>query len=177
MHESSPSEAHASPLLLRRFQPGDEPALLRVHRSAILLIASRHYTLAQIQAWAPPDPDPAQWRERMHLLKPFVALLGGEIVGYADLQGNGHIVHCFVSGHHPRRGIGGALMQRIHEEAAALQLGQLTAHVSLAAEGFFGHFGFEVVERQTPVVRGVALANALMRKPLRPASGVGERVP
>lgn len=168
MHESSPSEAHASPVLLRRFQPGDEPALLRVHRSAILLIASRHYTLAQIQAWAPPDPDPVQWRERMHLLKPFVALLGSEIVGYADLQANGHIVHFFVSGHHPRRGIGGALMQRVHEEAATLQLGQLTAHVSLAAEAFFRRFGFDVVERNAMPVRGVSLPNALMRKRLPP---------
>jgi putative acetyltransferase len=36
--------------------------------------------------------------------------------------------------------------------------------VSLSAQAFFEHFGFHVVERRSPVIRGVALDNALMRK-------------
>jgi putative acetyltransferase len=71
-----------------------------------------------------------------------------------------------VSGFHSRRGIGSALMQCVHEEAHALGITELTANVSLTAEPFFRHHGFDVVERRKPVIRGVTLANALMRKVL-----------
>lgn len=100
-------------------------------------------------------------------MQPFVAEQGGEIVGYADVQPNGYIDHFFVSGRHARQGIGQRLMQRIHQEADALGLTELTSHVSKTAEPFFLRNGFEVVERQLPVRRGVVLQNAVMRKVLR----------
>lgn len=59
-------------------------------------------------------------------------------------------------------------MARIHEEARSLGLTELRSHVSKTAEPFFALHGFEVVERRFPVLRGVTLQNALMRKELRP---------
>lgn len=153
--------------MIRRFKPGDEAALLDVYRSAIHLIAAQDYTAEQIQAWAPADMDADSWARRMREIQPFVAEQGGEIVGYADLQQNGYIDHFFVSGRHPRQGIGRRLMQRIHQEANALGLTELTSQVSKTAEPFFLLHGFEVVERQFPVRRGVVLQNAMMRKVLR----------
>ena len=91
---------------------------------------------------------------------------GDEIVGYADLQDGGYIDHFFVSGHHPRRGIGSMLMDRIHEVAGARGLTQLTSDVSRTAEPLFRRYGFVVVERKEPVVRGVVVPNASMRKDL-----------
>jgi putative acetyltransferase len=166
-----PSDTPLSTTLrTRRFQAGDESALFRVHRSAIESIASRDYSPEQIRAWMPTFEERDAWAQRVRALAPFVALDGEEVVGYADLQADGLIDHFFVSGHHPRRGIGALLMRRLHEEAAALGLQALHAHVSLSAEAFFRRFGFEVVERRLPVRRGLALPNALMRKRL----GVGE---
>ncbi len=169
---TAPTEALAlPPWRIRRFQPGDEPGLYAVHCSAIEGIASRDYTPEQIRAWLPEDGELASWAQRVRGLAPFVALDGEEIVGYADLQADGLIDHFFVSGHRPGRGIGALLMRRIHEEAGLLGLSGLHAHVSLSAEAFFRRFGFEVVERRTPVRRGLALPNALMRKRLPPGEG------
>ncbi len=166
----------SSTLRTRRFRAGDEFALFHVHRSAIQSIASRDYTPEQIQAWLPEEGERDAWAQRVRALAPFVALDGDRIVGYADLQANGLIDQFFVSGQHPRRGIGAALMWRVHEEAALLGLSELHAHVSLSAEAFFRRFGFEVVERRLPVRRGLALPNALMRKRLPPgANSQGER--
>lgn len=163
-----------SPRRVRRFQVGDEPALFAVHRSAIALIASRDYTAEQIRAWLPEDRELESWAQRVRALAPFVACDGEEVVGYADLQADGLIDHFFVSGHHPRRGIGTLLMRRIHEEAALMGLSELHAHVSLSAEPFFRRCGFEVIERRLPVRRGVTLPNALMRKCLpSPADATG----
>jgi len=151
---------------IRLFRYGDEPALFAVYHSAIHQIASRDYSPEQINAWAPADLDHELWAQRMRGINPFIAELGSEIVGYADIQPNGYIDHFFVSGFHPRRGIGRALMNRIHTEAEQGQIEQLTSNVSLTAQPFFAHFGFEIVEQRQPILRGVTLPNALMRKNL-----------
>jgi putative acetyltransferase len=152
---------------IRRFELGDESALLDVFHSSIHLVAARDYTEQQLSAWAPDSLDQGLWALHMQALAPFVVEEGGRIIGYADLQRSGYIDHFFVAGEHARRGIGRLLMERIHQEARTLGLSQLTAQVSLSAEPFFLHFGFQVVERRTPVLRGVTLDNALMCKHLR----------
>jgi putative acetyltransferase len=157
---------------VRRFKFGDEPALFRVFHSAVRIVAARHYTQAQVVAWAPDDLDPALWCARMRSIAPFVVEAGNEIVGYADVQASGTIDHFFVSAWHQRQGIGAMLMQRIHAEAAALGICQLTSDVSRTAEPFFSRFGFAVVERRLPERRGVVIPNALMQKAL--SRGAGE---
>ena len=151
---------------IRRFKCGDEAALFRVHVTAIHEIASRDYSPEQIEAWAPTDTDMVMWADRMRVLRPFVAELDGEIVGYADLQPHGLIDYFYVSGDHPRQGIGTRLMARIHEEAKTLGLTRLTSHVSRTAEPFFALHGFQMIKRGFPVRREVMLENALMRKAL-----------
>ena len=151
-------------LHIRRHKEGEERALFEVYYSAVHLIASRDYTPAQIQAWAPRDLDPLLWERTIRDLKPFVAELDGRIVGYGDLQSNGYIDHFFVSGNYPRRGIGAMLMKRLINEATARGIREMTADVSRTAQPFFGTFGFEVVEQRYPVIRGVELPNALMRR-------------
>lgn len=166
---------------IRRFQIGDETSLFRVYFSAVHLVASRDYSAQQVQAWAPADLDMDLWAARMREIRPFVAEMDGEVVGYADVQRNGYMDHFFVSGTHGRQGIGRRLMQRIHEEAMSLGLTELTSDVSKTAEPFFIHHGFQVVERRFPVRRGVTLQNALMRKLLARSDGStpsrGERAP
>ena len=152
---------------IRRFRPGDEAALFNVYFTAIHEVASRNYSPEQVEAWAPADLDTDLWANRVRGIRPYVVELGGEIVGYADLQPDGYVDHFFVSGAHPRQGIGTRLMARIHEEARSLGLTELTSDVSTTAEPFFALHGFKVVERRFPVLRGVTLQNALMRKELR----------
>jgi putative acetyltransferase len=49
-------------------------------------------------------------------------------------------------------------------EATALGIPEMTADVSRTAGPFFEKFGFEIVEQRFPVVRGVEIPNALMRR-------------
>lgn len=151
-------------MLIRHFCEGDEAALFQVFYSAIREIASRDYTRAQIEAWAPKDPDCTAWKMRIRSINPFVAVLDGHIVGYADIQASGYIDHFFVSGFHPRQGIGQQLMDRLVQEATDLKYDELTSHVSKTAEGFFIRNGFVVIERRHSLSRGVELPNALMRR-------------
>lgn len=153
-------------MMIRQFITGDEIALFRVFFSAVHEVASRDYTAEQVNAWAPTDIDQQLWANHMRDLCPFVVEIDKEIVGYADLQPDGYIDHFFVSGAYARQGVGTLLMKRIHEEARRLGLKQLTSNVSKTAEPFFIRQGFEVVERKSPVLRGVVLQNAFMCKNL-----------
>jgi putative acetyltransferase len=149
---------------IRRFNPGEEPALFEIYHSAIHLIARRDYTEEQVNAWAPSNLDHGVWANHIRSINPFVAEIDGTPVGYADVQENGYIDHFFVSGRHPRQGIGRSLMEALEAEARRLELSELTSDVSRTAQPFFQRFGFVVVEQRMPVIRGVELPNALMRK-------------
>jgi putative acetyltransferase len=151
-------------MLVRRFNPGEESALFEICHLAIHLIASRDCTAEQINAWAPPNLDEELWLRRMRGINPFVAEIEGQLVGYVDVQEHGYIDHFFVSGRHPRRGIGRSLMKVIESEAKRLGVTELTSDVSRTAQPFFERFGFQVVEQRVPVIRGVEVPNALMRK-------------
>jgi putative acetyltransferase len=152
---------------VRRFRFGDEVALFHVFFTAVHEVAAHDYTPEQIDAWAPADLDTEEWTERVRRNRPFVAEHDGEVVGYADIQSGGYIDQFFVSGAHPRQGIGTMLMERVFQEAESLGLTELTADVSKTAEPFFLRHGFQVVERRFPVRRGVTLQNSLMRKKLK----------
>ena len=155
---------------LRAFRPGDEPALRAVYTSAIRQVACRDYAPAQVDAWAPLEwdaQDVVDWGVRMQGIQPFVAELDGVVAGYADLQPNGYIDHFFVAGDAGGQGVGGALMRHILAQAEARGLAELTSDVSLTAQPFYAHFGFEIVERRFPAIDGVTLENALMRRTLR----------
>ena len=149
---------------IRRYKPGEEPALFEIFYSAIHLVASSDYTAEQIEAWAPRDLDPIQWERKIRAINPFVAEWNGVPVGYADIQSSGYIDHFFVSGKHSRRGIGSLLMKRLFGEAKRLNAPILTSDVSRTAQPFFKKFGFIIMEQRYPECFGVIVPNALMRR-------------
>jgi putative acetyltransferase len=149
---------------IRRYVAGEESSLFGIYFTAIHLVASHDYTPEQVHAWAPRDLDVDLWARKMREISPFVADLNGELVGYADVQSNGYIDHFFVSGKHPRRGIGTLLMKKILAEAASLGIPLLTSNVSRTAQPFFQRFGFVIAEKRNSEIRGVVVPNALMRR-------------
>ena len=153
-------------MLIRAFSVGGEPDLRQVFHSAIHGIAIRDYTPEQVNAWAPQFVDPALWADRMRGIAPFVVEHDGKPIAYADIQPAGYIDHFFVSALFARQGLGSKLMQRVHDEAALKGIHVLTSNVSLTAQPFFKHWGFSIVEERQPVVRGVVIPNALMKKEL-----------
>jgi putative acetyltransferase len=159
-------ESWVKHMLVRNFKVGDEAALHQVFLSAIHGIAINDYTLEQVEAWAPRNLDPVLWADRMRGIAPFVAELDGNPIGYADLQVSGYIDHFFVSVPFAGQKVGSKLMHRIHEEATIKGIRLLTPDVSRTAQPFFKHWGFEVIEERRPVMRGVVIPNALMKKEL-----------
>jgi putative acetyltransferase len=153
-------------VVIRRYEPGDADGLRAVFVSSVHDLARRDYTPAQRDAWAPGEHDAGAWARRLAANRPFVAVVGGDLAGFADVQPDGSIDMIFVAGPHAGRGVGSALMERLHVEARSLEIVRLWSHVSRTAEPFFARRGFVVEARQVVTVRGVELANARMSKVL-----------
>lgn len=152
-------------VILRPFRPADVPGLFALFRDTVQRVNGRDYSPPQVAAWAPAEPDPARWAtlaERFAV----VAEIGGQAVGFADLEPDGHVDRLFVHADRQGRGVGTALMRSVVAEGGRLRLPRLFAEVSVTARPFFARHGFVVLAEQQVVVRGVALTNYRMEQRL-----------
>ncbi len=134
-----------------------------VFYSSVHTLAAAFYTPEQLQAWAPAVDDPQQWRARLERNRPWVAVLEGQVAGFADLQASGFIDHFFVAAASAGRGVGTRLMAHVQQQARQQAIGVVVADVSLAAQGFFARAGFGVVARQEVCLRSQTLTNIHMQ--------------
>ncbi|PIB12591.1 GNAT family N-acetyltransferase [Vibrio rotiferianus] len=153
-------------LEIRRFESGDEETLRTLFYYTVRKICINDYTDAQVSAWAPNIYVADDWNKKIALLNPFIVLLDGQVVGYADLQPDGYVDHFFCHWQHQGKGVGTALMQQLIAEGARNFNHRLYANVSLTAKPFFERHGFIVAKQQSVDIRGQTLTNFLMEKDL-----------
>jgi GNAT superfamily N-acetyltransferase len=95
------------------------------------------------------------WAKKFSRTKPLVAVVEGEIVGFAEFESNGHI-DCFFC-HHDwiGKGVGSALMKEILQRAKNDHIHHIFSEVSITARQFFEKNGFKVVAGHTTVRNGI----------------------
>ncbi|VTR94258.1 acetyltransferase : Glr3142 protein OS=Gloeobacter violaceus (strain PCC 7421) GN=glr3142 PE=4 SV=1: Acetyltransf_10 [Gemmata massiliana] len=155
----------SAPIRLRPFHPADVPALFTLFRDTVHRVNSRDYSPEQVRAWAPDEINPTRWATLADRFA-VVVEIGGQPVGFADLEPDGHIDRFFVHADHQGCGIGGTIMHALVAEAARTGLTRLFAEVSITARPFFERHGFVVLVEQQVVIRGVALTNFRMERNL-----------
>jgi putative acetyltransferase len=151
---------------IRAFHPDDAPTLLTLFRDTIRRVNARDYSPGQIRAWASDEIDAAEWAARFAGRFVAVAESGGRIVGFAELETDGHIDRFYVSADHQRLGVGRALLGAIAEEARRLGIGRLFTEASVTARPFFERQRFEILAPQVVVSRGVEFRNDRMSRRL-----------
>lgn len=154
-----------SKVIVRTYKEEDAPILAAIYFHTIHQVNCKDYSAEQIEAWAPiTSLDPIKWIDKWRNVPPIVAVLSDVIVGFAELEANGHI-DCFYCHHdYQGKGVGTVLMKAIEESARANNMARLFAEVSITARPFFEARGFNVVKEQSVVVRGVELTNFVMEK-------------
>lgn len=153
---------------IRAFAAPDTTEVMRLFHDTVLAINSRDYTPAQIEAWAPANMDEAEWRQFLLSKPTYVADLAGKIVGFAQLEPNGHI-DCFYCHHrHQRQRIGTLLIGHIETIATRSRITRLFTDASITARPFFERHGFRVVREQHVAPNGERMRNfAMEKKPRR----------
>ena len=151
---------------VRRYQPGEEERLWQLFHDTMHLINGKDYAPEQCERWAPSVKDMREWKQRIHAKNPFVAEQGGKILGFAELEDDGHIDFFYCDHEHQRRGIGNKLYKAIETEARRLLNPRLHAAVSVTAKAFFLRMGFHVLKEQRNIVCGSVALNFIMEKAL-----------
>jgi GNAT superfamily N-acetyltransferase len=149
---------------VRPYQPRDLSDLMALFRDSVHRIARRDYTLEQLSAWAPPDPDRDAWAKRIEANHALLAEEKGVPIGFAELTEGGHLDMLFVAPDRQRRGIARALLREIEAQAVHWGKRHLTTDASRTARPFFLKAGFRLVEEQEFQRRGVAIQNFRMEK-------------
>lgn len=151
-------------MLIRTHRNSDIPGITRLYYDTIHLINCNDYTLEQIDAWAPVVPDVSFWKERLKKYRVYVAVEDESIVGFTELDRNGHIDCFFVHHEWQRRGVGSRLMERVVATAGRELIPRLFAEVSITAVPFFRDQGFVVVKENEAIRQNVRLKQFAMER-------------
>ena len=133
---------------IRAYSEADLDALIDLFTSSVRQVASRDYSPAQIEAWAPVAVNREQWATRLGSRPTYVAEAGGQIAGFSDLEPDGHIDMLFVHADHQGQGVARALLDHITARAHEQGIARLFTEASITARPVFERSGFELIEAQ-----------------------------
>ena len=158
---------------IRYYEAGDALQIARLFYETVRSVNRADYSQEQVQAWAPEVPDPEAWHARMADRRTLVAESGGEVIGFAELEEDGHLDMFYVRKDAVGRGVGSILYRAIEREAREQGIGLIFTEASVTARPFFERWGLRVVRERPVARRGVELTNFAMEKPLGPPDGEG----
>ncbi|MHC4597664.1 MAG: GNAT family N-acetyltransferase [Planctomycetota bacterium] len=151
-------------MIVRRYKPGEENEIWSVYYGSTRNVVSLEYTPDQVKRWAPDDLDMEPWAARLARTKPFVAILDDKIVGFAELEPDGHINYIYCHHEFQRQGIGSELWEAVEREAERLGLEEIFAEVSTTGIDFFLAKGFQIEEEMNNIVCGEPAKQYRVRK-------------
>lgn len=147
-------------MLLRPYQSRDLPLLARLFYDTVHTVNARDYTPPQLDAWADGHPDLDAWDRSLREHLTLVAEQDGQILGFADMAGDGYLDRLYVHKDHQGQGVASALCDALEQAVP----GPHTTHASLTARPFFERRGYRVVREQQVLRKGVLLTNFVMRR-------------
>lgn len=151
---------------VRPYLTTDAEPLSRLYARSIQAHAASDYSHEQCAAWARLAPS----AERLEALmadgrRRFVAVEGETVVGFLDLEANGHI-HFLYKAPEAGRGVAASLLQAAEGACAREGVSRLFAEASEPARRFLERHGFTTVQRRDLEVEGVAIHNYAVEKRL-----------
>jgi putative acetyltransferase len=152
---------------IRSFHSKDADQIAELFHQTVREINVRDYSISQVKAWAPDDLYFRNWAEVCSNRFTFVADLEGVIVGFAELESNGHMDCFYCHKDYQRCGVGRQLYEAIEQKASELGVDRLYVEASITAKPFFQRMGFSVVKAQQVTCRGAAFTNYAMEKVLK----------
>ncbi|HVO03367.1 MAG TPA: GNAT family N-acetyltransferase [Candidatus Cybelea sp.] len=152
---------------LRRGRAEDALTVARLFRDTVRTVNRIDYSEAQVDAWAPYQVDLEHWRAIIEGSYFMVAVSGGMLVGFANLDGDDYVHQLFVHKDLLRKRIATRLVEEIEREAKRRGAQRLWTQSSITARKFFERQGFAVTQSQRVEYNGQVFDNFAMEKRLR----------
>jgi len=152
---------------LRRGRADDALTIARLFRDTVHAVNRHDYSAAHLDAWAPYQVDLEHWRAVIDGSYLMVAISGGMVVGFANLDGDDYVDQLFVHKDLLRKRIATKLMEEIEREAKRRGAARLWTQSSITARKFFERQGFATLQAQRITYNGQIFDNFSMEKRLR----------
>ena len=148
-----------SGFIIRPFEAADTDEIIALFADTVARINSADYRAAQIAAWIH-CPDREKWLRTLNNHYSLVAVKGGTIVGFGDIDDTGYLDRLYVHADFQRQGVASAICDLLEAHSG----GEITTHASITARPFFEKRGYQVITPQTVTRQGVDLKNYVMKK-------------
>ena len=129
---------------------------------AVHAIAPELYSEQEKAAWAPTPPDYPAWKARLAVKQPFVATVDEVVVGFIELEADGHIDCLYTHKDYQGQGVASQLLHHAWTVATSRALPRLYTEASKAAVPVFEKHGFEKIRVNRVRLRGQTLINYRM---------------
>lgn len=149
-----------SKIIIRKYQPADCKALAELFYNTVHTVNAKDYTKEQLAVWATGKVDLAEWGQSFQEHFTVVAVHGGIIAGFGDIDRTGYLDRLYVHWKHQGEGIATAICDRLER---AVQ-GSIVTHSSITARAFFAKRGYTAVKEQQIERQGIWLTNFVMVK-------------
>ncbi len=147
---------------IRDYQTRDADEIADLFHGSVHAIVSPDLSAAQKEAWAPSPPDYPRWRARLPEKKPYLACRDGKIIGFIELEDDGHIDCFYTHKDFQRQGVGAALYAHLVARADVRGIADFYVEASPIARPFFERVGFGLVKENRIELFGQILTNFSM---------------
>ncbi|GAX36716.1 GNAT family N-acetyltransferase [Nodularia sp. NIES-3585] len=151
---------------LRRYEVGDTAQIMQLFYDTIHEVNIRDYTKAQVDAWTSVNMDVEVWMNSLKSKFTYVAEADGKIIGFGELEANGHIDRFYCHKDFQGQGVGTKILEQIELTARDLDIERLFVEASITAKPFFARKSFMVVKEQEVERSGQKFINFVMEKVL-----------
>ena len=153
---------------IRDYNPSDCAALSQLFYETVHTVNAKDYTQAQLEVWATGTIDLAAWNRSFLEHLTLVAEMDDIIVGFADMDHQGHLDRLYVHKDYQGKGIATALVKALEKRTINENIESYETYASITARPFFEKLGYTVQSENTVVRGSVSLTNFKMTKK-RPA--------
>ena len=136
----------------------------QLFQDTVTILDSIEYTETEIRMWAPDNVHFRDWEESCLQKFTLVAEVNNRIVGFAQLNNDGHINAFYCHPDHQGKGIGKQLYAIIEDYATSHNISRIYTEVHLSVRPFFINLGFEDVQKQ--LIQGDIQKNYIVQKKL-----------
>ncbi|MZQ98397.1 MAG: GNAT family N-acetyltransferase [Acidaminobacter sp.] len=149
---------------IRDYNPSDCAALSQLFYDTVHAVNAKDYTQAQLEVWATGTVDLAAWNQSFLEHLTLVAELDDIIVGFADMDHQGHLDRLYVHKDYQGKGIATALVKALEQRTANDNIEFFETYASITARPFFEKLGYTLQSKNTVVRGSVSLTNFKMTK-------------
>jgi len=156
---------------IRNYAESDSREIADLFHNSVHSIKAEMYSYEQLEAWSPSPPDYEFWSSKLNKSKPYVATIGSQIVGFIELEDDGHIDCLYVHKNYQGQGIAGKLFSHVNEVAISNGIKSLYVEASAIAKPFFEKRGFLLSSENVVQRNGQYLVNYSMHGQAKPYQG------